>query len=262
MFGGYSQQKFSFCNKNDLWELDLSLLNFKGKDDIPGAVWTSLSQKGSVPTARRGHKMSKIPGENKLVLYGGYTLQHEEIGNKHDNDIYVLDVKTITWSKLKLEGTNPEPRALHWMGFFDESKLFIMGGIAIECEENDNSRFLSNIYLVNLSTEEITQPFISNEGPSARYGHIWCSNENPKEPELIIIGGMNSTFWAMDPYRLSYQIPSLSSNKTQGATQTKSFGFEETKFERVDNKEESEDSQDEDDRKAERLLQYKRQQVI
>lgn len=115
MFGGYSQKNFVFTNMNDLWELDLSLLNFKGKDDIPGAVWAPLAQKGSIPTPRRGHKMCKLPAANKLVVYGGYTLRNEEVGQKQDNNIYLLDVKTITWTKLSFSGEMPEPRALHCM---------------------------------------------------------------------------------------------------------------------------------------------------
>lgn len=168
LFGGYTSK-----NTNDLWELDLSAVSFKGKGDIPGAVWNNLSQKGSIPPPRRGHKIIKIPGQNKLVLYGGYTLQNEEVDKQQDNNIYILDVFTTTWTKLKVEGILPEPRALHCQAFITPTEMIIMGGIESEKGGKDTEvpSVLSNTFLVDFENYKISQPSIAHDGPSKRYGH-------------------------------------------------------------------------------------------
>lgn len=191
MFGGYTSK-----NSNDLWELDLSVVSYKGKGDLPGAVWNCLSQKGDVPKPRRGHKIVKVPGENKLICYGGYTLLNEESDKSHDNDIYVLDVQKTSWSVLKFEGNYPEPRALHCMAFFTLNKLIIMGGLSIEADNSDKDTpsVLDNTFLIDLNKQKVSNPFIANERPAARYGHVCAPNEDPEEPLILIIGGMSSTY--------------------------------------------------------------------
>ena len=203
LFGGCAQQLM-----NDLWELDLSSWNYKGKSDIPGAVWSCLSQKGDIPTVRRGHKLVKFPALNKLVLYGGYTVQNNDLLSNHDPNIYVLDIKSLIWSKLKLEGDLPKPKALHSMNFFSINKLIIIGGILAEPKDEEEKEW--ETFMVDFKINKISKPFIANTSPSSRYGHSCASNDNPKEPQLLWLGGMDitdtnaRTYWSMEPFRLLY----------------------------------------------------------
>jgi hypothetical protein len=54
MFGGFSATKNLLLN--DLWKLDLTNVTFETKaNDLAGASWTTLTQQGEVPKARKGH---------------------------------------------------------------------------------------------------------------------------------------------------------------------------------------------------------------
>jgi len=192
MFGGFTTK-----NMNDLWELDLSCISHKGKGDIPGAVWNVLTQKGDVPCERRGHTLIKIPGKNQLVLYGGYTINEDGEDQKEDNDFYILDIQEVTWSKLKLEGIYPEPRALQYITFFSPTDLIVLGGIQTEFEESEKEesiKFLTNVYLVNLPEKIIIQSVINNNYPCPKHNHICGIAKSSDSPKTLIFGNIESKF--------------------------------------------------------------------
>mmetsp|Transcript_16822 Transcript_16822/g.14751 ORF Transcript_16822/g.14751 Transcript_16822/m.14751 type:complete len:142 (-) Transcript_16822:822-1247(-) len=141
MLGGFTDK-----NMGDLWELDISLCSYKGKGDIPGGVWNILTQTGEIPRERRGHTLLKVPGKNKCVLYGGYTITADESNVKEDNDIYVLDISEVCWAKLIIEGIYPEPRAHHYLTFLSPNQFLILGGVQTELgdEKEDSIKFLTS----------------------------------------------------------------------------------------------------------------------
>lgn len=79
--------------------------------------------------------MCKVPGQSKLIMYGGYTQKDKEAGEYPDISFYILDIITkadgmtceYVWSELKLIGDCsspsgfPLPMAHHQMRFFSET---------------------------------------------------------------------------------------------------------------------------------------------
>ena len=103
VFGGYCASKNLLLN--DLWTLDTKSVPFSSKQlELTGCVWTKQEQQGSVPKARKGHTIVKIPSQAKAILYGGYTYISNGPDQVPDNDFYLVDLKTFTWSILKFKG--------------------------------------------------------------------------------------------------------------------------------------------------------------
>lgn len=61
VFGGFCASKNLLLN--DLWTFDSSAVPFttSKSNELPGGVWTKLTQSGNVPKGRRGHTLTKVP---------------------------------------------------------------------------------------------------------------------------------------------------------------------------------------------------------
>lgn len=56
-------------------------------------TWAKLDASGEVPPPRWRHTATAVDG-NKLVVFGGFNSSHVRL-----NDLYVLDVKSMSWSQ-------------------------------------------------------------------------------------------------------------------------------------------------------------------
>lgn len=116
---------------NDLYVLDT-------RPGQPVMQWEKPAFFGTPPTPRESHtaiayipKTSSSSSNNgctngtgvagaKLIIYGGMA------GCRLD-DLYILDISTMTWSSPKLLGQPPLPRSLHSASLIG-NKMFIFGG--------------------------------------------------------------------------------------------------------------------------------------
>ena len=73
------------------------LLNINLMVDI--MTWIQPPVRGTLPLPRNAHTMSTVG--NKLLLFGGHS------GNKHLNDMHILDTSTMTWSQPDIDGQAP-----------------------------------------------------------------------------------------------------------------------------------------------------------
>ncbi|KAH7425775.1 hypothetical protein KP509_11G070000 [Ceratopteris richardii] len=93
-------------------------------------LWVKLSTSGSIPTARDGHAAA-FDGNKRLFIFGG---RNEE--NKLLNDVYYLDLKTMTWLQPAVEGSIPAVRegaSMVVIGF----QLILFGGRGSRQRYND-----------------------------------------------------------------------------------------------------------------------------
>ncbi|XP_069085100.1 host cell factor 2 isoform X1 [Pleurodeles waltl] len=122
LFGGLANESEDSNNNvprylNDFYELDL-----RPGSGVVG--WNIPLNKGTVPSPRESHtavvycrKDSRKP---KLYIFGGMC------GHRLD-DLWELDLETITWSKLETKGPAPIPRSLHTSNVIG-SKMYVFGG--------------------------------------------------------------------------------------------------------------------------------------
>ena len=89
--------------------------------DIDKNQWQQPKINGTPPLARGGHSAVCIKNKQLLIFAGGYN-------NKILNDLYILDVETMTWIRPSDTGMLPEPRAGHSCCVTKNNVVYICGG--------------------------------------------------------------------------------------------------------------------------------------
>ncbi|XP_050001673.1 host cell factor 2 isoform X2 [Alexandromys fortis] len=178
LFGGLANESEDSNNNvprylNDFYELEL-----QHGSGVVG--WSIPATKGIVPSPRESHTAiiycKKDSGSPKMYVFGGMC------GARLD-DLWQLDLETMSWSKPETKGTVPLPRSLHTASVIG-NKMYIFGGWVPHKGENpENSpndcewRCTSSFSYLNLDTAEWTtlvsdsQEDKKNSRPRPRAGH-------------------------------------------------------------------------------------------
>ncbi|KAI8089529.1 uncharacterized protein BX664DRAFT_333243 [Halteromyces radiatus] len=203
VFGGCNQ-KTCF---NHLYILDMDTLS-----------WTKPHTFGQVPPPLRAHSCNVIEymvGKRKsyfLYVFGGGD------GPNYFNDIYVLNVDTLTWTKPSVHGKPISPRRAHATCVWQD-KIVIVGG-------GNGTQALSDVYVLDVSDpNRLCWSEIKPSGPApmARGYHTG----NLIKDKLVIYGGsdghdcfrdihiLNLTTNHWSQIELDRAIPRLSHSSTQ-----------------------------------------------
>jgi hypothetical protein len=156
IFGGYTGGGFT----DEVWALDLT----------PGAEhWTKLSPGGNGPSARGGFAYAQ--GGDQLFVSCGWA------GGDYYNDLYALDIPTLTWSHINPGGDVPLARR-NPTGVWDDAfrRFIVFGG------EWYRGYYLSDAYAVDgvdyLAAQEpplpAAAPALSIAGIANGVVHIRC----------------------------------------------------------------------------------------
>ncbi|KAI7753111.1 hypothetical protein M8C21_022588, partial [Ambrosia artemisiifolia] len=109
-----------------------SLILFGGEDnkrkklndlhmfDLKSFTWLPLHCKGAGPSARCNH-VTTLYDDKLLLVFGGTSK------SKSLNDLFSLDFETMMWSRIKIRGFHPSPRA-GCCGVLCGTKWYIAGG--------------------------------------------------------------------------------------------------------------------------------------
>ncbi|GMI70322.1 hypothetical protein like AT5G18590 [Hibiscus trionum] len=106
LFGGEDAKKKKL---NDLHMFDLKSL-----------TWLTLQCTGTRPSPRSNH-VATLYGDKTLFVFGGASKARTL------NDLYSLDFETMVWSRIKIRGFHPSPRA-GCCGVLCGTKWYIAGG--------------------------------------------------------------------------------------------------------------------------------------
>lgn len=103
--------------------------------DLSSMAWSSPNTTGPKPTARFGHTAVLI-GES-LLVHGGFCMDSADLATKDNNghllqncylnDMRVLDVGRLLWSRLRSHGEPPVGRFLHTLVLSDDDALLFGG---------------------------------------------------------------------------------------------------------------------------------------
>ncbi|XVF66269.1 hypothetical protein PTKIN_Ptkin10aG0021400 [Pterospermum kingtungense] len=124
--------------------------------DTETECWSVMEAKGEIPVARSGHTV--VRASFVLILFGG-----EDAKKKKLNDLYMFDLKSLTWLTLQCTGTRPSPRSNHVATLYDDKTLFIFGGAS-------KSRTLNDLYSLDFETMVWSRIKIRGFHPSPRAG--------------------------------------------------------------------------------------------
>ncbi|XP_069715775.1 host cell factor 2 isoform X2 [Phaenicophaeus curvirostris] len=122
LFGGLANESEDSNNNvprylNDFYELEL-----QHGSGVVG--WSIPVTKGTLPSPRESHTAivycRKDLGSPKMYIFGGMC-------GCRLNDLWELDIETMTWSRPETKGTVPLPRSLHTASVIG-NKMYVFGG--------------------------------------------------------------------------------------------------------------------------------------
>ncbi|KAM4901691.1 host cell factor 2 isoform 2-T2 [Sylvia borin] len=122
LFGGLANESEDSNNNvprylNDFYELEL-----QHGSGVVG--WSIPVTKGVLPSPRESHTAivycRKDVGSPKMYIFGGMC-------GCRLNDLWELDIETMTWSRPETKGTVPLPRSLHTANVIG-NKMYVFGG--------------------------------------------------------------------------------------------------------------------------------------
>ncbi|KAL4556292.1 hypothetical protein LXL04_038939 [Taraxacum kok-saghyz] len=157
-----------------------SLLNDLHILDLETMTWDEIDTIGVSPSPRSDHAAA-VHAERYLLIFGGGT--HATCFN----DLHVLDLKTMEWSRPSQQGEIPSPRAGH-AGVTVGESWFIVGG-------GDNKSGVSETVVLNMSTLSWSVVTTAQgRVPLASEGLSLVLSSYNGEDVLVSFGGYNGRY--------------------------------------------------------------------
>ncbi|KAK6121125.1 hypothetical protein DH2020_045113 [Rehmannia glutinosa] len=157
-----------------------SLLNDLHILDLESMTWDEMDTVGVPPSPRSDHAAA-VHADRYLLIFGGGS--HATCFN----DLHVLDLQTMEWSRPTQQGEIPSPRAGH-AGVTIGENWFIVGG-------GDNKSGVSETVVLNMSTlvwSVVTT--VQGRVPLASEGSSLVLSSYSGEDILVSFGGYNGRY--------------------------------------------------------------------
>ncbi|CAA0816817.1 Acyl-CoA-binding domain-containing protein 4 [Striga hermonthica] len=157
-----------------------SLLNDLHILDLESMTWDEMETVGVPPSARSDHAAA-VHADRYLLIFGGGS--HATCFN----DLHVLDLQTMEWSRPTQQGEIPSPRAGH-AGVTVGENWFVVGG-------GNNKSGVSETVVLNMSTL-VWSIVTTVEGrvPLASEGLSLVLSSYSGEDVLVSFGGYNGRY--------------------------------------------------------------------
>ncbi|GAA5827160.1 hypothetical protein JCM3770_000340, partial [Rhodotorula araucariae] len=187
VFGGLVQNAV----KNDLYVVQAA------PSSAPGAAAPlpvgMIETRGEVPGPRVGH--ASVGVGNVLIVWGGDTKSRPE--ERQDDGLYLLNLSTRDWTRVKTVGRAPEGRYGHAAAMVG-SRFFVFGG------QTDDGGFRNDLCWFDLQKLKMGQPswsFIEYRPgqivPPPRTGHTCVTHGD----SLYIFGGTDGQYHYNDTWQ-------------------------------------------------------------
>lgn len=171
--------------------------------------WKELSCTGVKPAARYEHVVTRVPGHQSIVVFGGAA------ENANFNDVHLLNTDTGVWSKPEIKGTAPSPRTLLCGADTVGSVLYVFGG----GDQGQQPVADTQLHCLDLATWTWSQPATTGTGPTPRQGHTMCAVDD----RLYMFGGMGGMsfyddLFVLDTAAMAWSTPDVSGQPPTGRT--------------------------------------------
>ncbi|KAH3766106.1 rab9 effector protein with kelch motifs [Pelomyxa schiedti] len=164
LFGGFDGSN----RHNEVYVLDLATL-----------TWRQVRTSGQEPE-HLSHHTTSIFG-NQLIVFGGLN-----DAGKIRNELYMLDLCTMTWARPELTGSPPGPRLSSSSAVYGH-KFWVFGGY-------DGKSRMNDVHCLDFSTMRWSRPVISGQPPCPRYSHSMTKDRN----FLLVFGGDDGSMYQLD----------------------------------------------------------------
>ncbi|KAE8677779.1 Acyl-CoA-binding domain-containing protein 5 [Hibiscus syriacus] len=161
--------------------------------DLETGTWSILKTNGKAPISRGGQSVTLVG--TTLVIFGGQDANQTLL-----NDLYILDLETMTWDEIDAAGVPPSPRSDHAVAVNAERYLFVFGG-------SSNATFFNDLHVLDLQSMEWSKPAQQGVLPTPRAGHacvtvgenwfIAGGGDNQSGASETIALNMSSLVWSV-----------------------------------------------------------------
>ncbi|CAH2072425.1 unnamed protein product [Thlaspi arvense] len=166
--------------------------------DLKSSTWLPLNCTGTRPCARSNH-VATLFDDKILFVFGGSGK------NKTLNDLYSLDFETMVWSRIKIRGFHPSPRAGS-CGVLCGTKWYITGG------GSRKKRHAETLVFDILKVEWSVASISSQSSITANKGFSLVHLQHKDKDFLVAFGGMKK-----DP---SNQVEAFTIDKNKSESPT------------------------------------------
>ncbi|KAM4017256.1 kelch domain-containing protein 2-like [Anomaloglossus baeobatrachus] len=158
-------------------------------------IWYKPIVLGDKPAARSGHSACLL--DRNLYIFAGWDIPYLY------NDLYILDLGLMEFSRVEVEGSSPTPRSWHSAACVSNSHFLIHGGY-------DGNQALNDTWIFNTVTRTWTTLVHDSLPSSPRAGSSMLSlpggkddgEDRPPGEILIFGGGDNNGQFYNDTVRL------------------------------------------------------------
>ena len=155
-------------------------------------TWYQGPEGGGAPAARFDHTANLVGG-TKMVIFGGWN------GTDFYNDVYILDLQLMAWSKPECSGPAPCPRKGH-CAILIGSNLVVHGGFWFNEEHMKKAGgahqgtalqecYLNDIRVLDTETFVWSRLRVSGTPPEHRFGHTMDVSGS----DIVMFGGYTKT---------------------------------------------------------------------
>ena len=143
-------------------------------------TWSAVETLGTAPSKRHGHTSN---------LYGSTMVMFAGEGSAKYNDVWTVDMETLSWNKLTTSNPKPSARSQHGSIIYGDD-LIIYGGY--------NGNLLNDVWTLNLHTMKWTNITTVGHKPPARAKHTCVLYKH-----LMIVYGGTTAILDGDVYVLN-----------------------------------------------------------
>jgi hypothetical protein len=158
---------------NDLYALDLNTY-----------TWSALSPAGPLPNPRWNHSAIYNPADSSMVIFGG-----RDVYNWF-NDLWKLDLKTLTWIQIIPVGQIPSPRECHSATYIPTDNYMLVFGAY------ENHVYKNDLWKFDFTSNSWSQIFSAGDIPLERGSHSACYDS--LNNRLVIFGGIGTNWLNYD----------------------------------------------------------------
>lgn len=154
-------------------------------------TWYQGPEGGGAPTARFDHTANLVGG-TKMFVFGGWN------GNDFFNDVYILDLEIMAWSKPNCTGPAPSPRKGH-CSILIGTNLVVHGGFTFNDDHIKanvgrigsalQECYLNDIRVLDTETFIWSRLRVSGSPPEHRFDHTMDISGS----DIILFGGWTKT---------------------------------------------------------------------
>lgn len=151
-----------------------------------------VETRGEVPLPRVGH--ASVGVGNVLIVWGGDTKTSEE--EIQDDGLYLLNLSTREWTRVKISGSCPEGRYGHSAAIIG-SKFYIFGG------QTDQGGFMNDLWSFDLHKLKSGAPqwqcieSTNDVAPTRRTGHTVVTHGE----SIFVFGGTDGQYHYNDTWK-------------------------------------------------------------